>query len=81
MKLPVALRPVETEFWAISPAIYLEEINHGPDTPIATVKEVEADMPKNYTYTFAEAGTYKVSFVYKEGEVEKVKHIDLTIAE
>ncbi|NGM61271.1 DUF5017 domain-containing protein [Sphingobacterium sp. SGG-5] len=81
MKLPVALRQVETELWAISPAINLEKVNHGPDTPKATVKEVEADMPKNYTYTFAEAGTYKVSFVYKEGEVEKVKHIDLTIAE
>ncbi|WP_158499896.1 DUF5017 domain-containing protein [Sphingobacterium paucimobilis] len=81
LKLPVGLRQVETELWAISPAINLEEINHGLDIPKATVKDVNATMPKEFKYAFAEPGNYKVTFVYKEGELKKTKHIELTISE
>lgn len=82
--LPVALRPDPAEIWAISPPIYLEEIDHGPDRSVP-VKGFRDPMPSEFKHTYTEPGTYTVTFVGANtnvyGTKENIKEIKLTIKE
>ncbi|NGM61270.1 DUF5017 domain-containing protein [Sphingobacterium sp. SGG-5] len=85
LRLPVELRPVsEAEIWAISPPIYLEEIDHGPDRSVP-VKGFRDPMPGEFKHTYTEPGTYTVTFVGANtnvyGTKENIKEIKLTIKE
>ncbi len=83
-RLPVELRPVEAEVWAVSPPIYLEEIDHGPDRPKA-VKGYRDPMPQKYSYSFSEPGTYTCTFLaYNSsvyGQEEVVKQVKIKVTE
>src|SRR5699024_10899861 len=85
LRLPPELRPIETEIWAISPPIYLEDIDHGPDKPKENIKGFRDPMPVEFTYTYHTPGTYKAIFVgYNAstyGEQEIVRVIELTVTE
>lgn len=84
LQLPPALRPQPAEVWAISPPIYIEEVDHGPDrsTP---VKGYRDPMPIEFKYVYTEPGTYTVTFVGSNtdvyGTTESIKQIEVVISE
>lgn len=84
LQLPVELRPDPAEVWAISPPIYVEEIDHGPDRSIP-VKGYRDPMPLEFRYVYTEPGTYTVTFVGSNtdvyGAAESIKHIEVVIQE
>jgi PKD repeat protein len=55
-----------------------------PDKPL-TIKNSISLLPPTYTYTFAKAGTYEVTFVAKNvdytGEKEVVKSFEVQVKE
>lgn len=70
------------EIWGISKPMYADKIDLGPDRSVA-IKGL-ADPPlKSYAYTFTKAGTYKVTFVAANVNIDKsetvVKELTLTI--
>jgi hypothetical protein len=73
-----------SEHWAVSAPIRWEEINIGPDRPVA-IKGVTNTKLDSYTYTYARAGTYKAYFVARNINIdatkEVVKQVDISIAE
>ncbi|ERJ59683.1 DUF5017 domain-containing protein [Sphingobacterium paucimobilis] len=83
LRLPTDLRSVEeAEVWAVSPPIYLEEIDHGPDRSVP-VKGFRDPMPSEFKHTYTDPGKYIVTFVggntTVNGEKEKIKQIELII--
>ena len=73
-----------SEHWAISAPISWEDINVGPDRPVA-IKGVTSTKLDSYTYTYAKAGTYKAHFVAQNANVDAnkvvVRQVDVKIAE
>ncbi|GAB3912712.1 DUF5017 domain-containing protein [Mucilaginibacter boryungensis] len=73
----------QSENWAVSTAINTASINLGNDKSVA-IKDQEKSTPlTNYTFSYAQPGTYKATFVASNNTVnstkEVVKQIVLTI--
>lgn len=70
------------EIWAITKAIDPNKINVGPDRPVP-LKGIADPALESYTYRFAAPGTYKVSFVAANINIDKsaevVRQLDITI--
>jgi hypothetical protein len=68
--------------WAISKALYLENLNLGPDRALA-IKGSENPMPDVYTYKFSKPGTYKVKFIGSVQNInqreEQIRTITITV--
>lgn len=81
---PTVLRSKVVEVWAISPPIYIETKELGPDRPIS-VKGYRTPMPQKYSYVFNDSGTYTCTFVaYNSsvyGQKEIVKQLEIKITE
>jgi len=73
-----------SEHWAISAPISWEDINVGPDRPVA-IKGVTSTKLNSYTYTYTKAGTYKAYFLAQNANVNAnkmvVRQIDVKIAD
>ncbi len=77
-------KEIATESWIISRAFKnVNKIDFGPDLTIPIQGGTSAVEKKEFTYTFANAGTYKVYFIASNanstGQKDIVKHLDLTI--
>lgn len=70
------------EIWAITKAINAEKIDLGPDRPVP-IKGIADPMLESYTYKFTKPGTYKVSFVASNINIDEskevVRHTDITV--
>lgn len=74
----------ELEHWAVSRAIYLDEVDLGPDWSRA-LKGIENAGLDEYQYTYSQPGTYTAYFVVtnatSEGKKEIVKEFTITVTE
>lgn len=70
------------EVWAITKAVNPHDIDVGPDRPVA-LKGIADPRMESYTYTFNTPGTYKVTFVATNVNIDKreevVRQLDITI--
>ncbi len=74
----------ETEVWAVSRPISLDQVDLGPD-PARGIKGTSDTKMEEYAYSYAHPGTYTAVFVAKnatiDGQKEVVREIELTITE
>ncbi len=72
-----------SESWAISKAIHTNTIDLGPDLGVGIKEHAKTTALTLHTYTYAEPGTYKVTFVAINNNIETskevVKEITITI--
>lgn len=73
---------IETQTWAVSRAFNITDADMGPDKPI-TIKAYSDSRLDRHTYAYKTPGTYNVSFVAKntnvDGSAEVVREMEITI--
>lgn len=84
MKAPDVLGHLNTETWAITPAISVSEADLGPDRPIA-IKGFQNLKAEEFRYNYSTPGTYIATFVATNaniyGEERTVKQVTIIVTE
>lgn len=62
------------EIWAITKAINIDNIDLGPDRPLP-IKGIADPMLRSYSYKFTKEGTYKVSFIAANVNIDEAKEV------
>lgn len=64
-----------SEHWAVSKPISKDQIDLGPDRPVAAKVSVTSPKLTVYNYTYAKPGTYKAVFVASNNSIDDVKQV------
>lgn len=64
-----------SENWAVSGPIGLNSINLGPDYPTVIKAGISASTLTDYSYTYAQPGTYKAVFVGFNSSIDETKTV------
>ncbi len=72
----------QTETWAVSKPIHINEVDLGPDWAVA-IKGISNSQIEEYQYTYSTPGNYKVYFIAKNANIENseevIRELDITI--
>ena len=71
-----------SEHWAVSKAITIDKVDLGPDWSTA-IKGLTSPVLNEFRYTYANAGTYKATFIAANGNIDQqkkvIKEITITV--